>query len=50
MLTKDITTRTIWSRKGLRAAEFEVFKSGGLWDPETEGEPIELQKWHYTGP
>lgn len=44
MLTKDNTTRTIKLIEGLRPAGFEVFKSGGLWDPKTEGEPLELQK------
>ena len=43
-LTKDITTRTIRSTKGLRLAELEVSKSGELWDPEAEGMPLELQK------
>lgn len=41
MPTKDNTIRTIKLREGLRPAEFEVLKSGGLWDPKTEGEPLE---------
>lgn len=42
-VTNDIA-RTMQPIRGLRPAEYEVFKSGGLWDPKT-GLPVpELQK------
>lgn len=37
-MTNDIA-RTMQPIRGLRPAEYEVFKSGGLWDPKT-GLPV----------